>query len=319
VNRLALALMVLLAAGLHWHLLASPSAHDEGPKPEMIGEGVVSTPDDELGGTITADGKTLYFEKSVPPHYLYVIYQSRWVDGHWQKPVVLPFSGQYKDTDPVLSPDEQTLLFASDRPVNGVDRHHFYIWTARRTRNGWSDPEFLPGPVNDGFNQVFCSIAESGNLYFTSSRKTGTYGIFRSRLVGGKYQEAEDLGPEFNGPTINTFEAFIAPDESVLLTGSFGREDTHGSSDLYISYNDNGKFTRPKNLGSLVNGPARDYSPRLSRDGKWLYFTSERMEHAPELPMTYDSFVKMSRSLYNGLGNLYRIPMKDVLSSIKPE
>lgn len=293
-------------------------AVDNPPKPEMIGEGVISTPDDELGGTITDDGTTLYFEKSAPPHYLYVLYESHLVNGQWEKPTVLPFSGRYKDTDPVLSPDGQTMLFASDRPIEGIDRHHFYIWSSKKSAHGWSDPRLLSGPVNDGFNQVFCSIASNGNLYFTSGRKGGPYDIYRSRLVNGKYQEAEDLGPDLNGPNVTSFEALIAPDESFLLIGSFGREDSLGSSDLYISYNQNGKFTKPKNLGPTINTPARDYSPRISGDGKWLLFTSERFDHPPDFPVTYDSFERMSHGLYNGLGNLYRIPLDYVLSSTKP-
>jgi hypothetical protein len=320
VNWRPLALSAVLTGSFWWPSRVRLSTADDSPRrPEMFGEGLISTPDDELGGTMTADGKTLYFEKSVPPHHLYILYESHWVGGKWQKPVVLPFSGRYKDTDPVLSPDEQSLLFASDRPIHRVDRHHFYIWAARKAKNGWSKPELMSGPVNDGFNQVFCPMARNGNLYFTSSRKSGNYDIFRSRLIDGKYQEAEDLGPNFNGPTINSFEAFIAPDESFLLMGSFGREDPLGSSDLYISYNQNEKFTKPQNLGPSINGRGRDYSPRLSEDGKWLLFTSERFDEPLDLALTYERFVHTSRSLYNGLGNLYRIPMEYALNSTKPQ
>jgi hypothetical protein len=176
----------------------------------------------------------------------------------------------------------------------------------------------MSGPVNDDFNQVFCSMARNGNFYFTSSRKSGNYDIFRFRLIDGN-QEAEDLGPDFNGPTINSFEAFIAPDESFLLIGSFGREDTLGSSDLYISYNQNEKFTKPQNLGPSINGRGRDYSPRLSGDGKWLLFTSQRFDEPLDLPLTDERFVHTSRSLYNGLGNQYRIPMEYALNSTKPQ
>jgi hypothetical protein len=301
---------------------APPEA--DAPVPEMIGEGIISTPDDELGGTITADGQTLYFEKSAAPHYLYILYESHLVAGRWSTPTVLPFSGQYRDTDPVLSPDGQTLLFASDRPVhgtvNGNDQHHFYIWSASKTANGWREPQLLPGPVNDGFNQVFASIAANGNIYFASSRKTGHYDIFRTRFIDGKYQDAEDLGPDFNGPTVDSFEAFIATDEGFLLIGSFGRQESFGSSDIYISYNQNGVWSKPKNLGPVINTAARDYSPRLSGDGKWLLYTSERKKSsAPRTaPYTYSEFVQESRSLYNGLGNLYRIPLDYVLRTSKP-
>lgn len=294
------------------------------PKPEfageMIGEGVISTSDDELAGSITADGSTLYFQKTVPPHYQYVMCESHQQNDKWGEPTVLPFSGEYRDTDPVLTPDGNAMLFASDRPVDGMDRHHFYIWKVKKTGKGWGEPQFVQGPVNDGFDQVFASQASNGNIYFTSSRKSGKYDVFRTRLVDGKYQEAEDLGADFNGPTTATFEAYVAPDESVLLLGAFGGEESLGSSDLYISYNIDGKWTKPRNLGPRVNTRSRDYSPRISGDGKWLLFTSERgMSTEPRTtPITYDDFVKASRGLHNGLGNLYRVPLADVLRDRKP-
>ena len=316
IRRRLLMAAALLCAAVPDALRARPV--EAPPTPELIGEGVISTPDDELGGSISPDGQTLYFERSVPPHYLYVLYESRRVGGGWGPPRVLPFSGLYRDTDPVLSPDGKTMLFASDRPVQGVDRHHFYIWQARKTPSGWSEPTLLPGPVNDGFNQVFCSIARNGNLYFTSSRKGAGYDMYRSRFVSGKYQPAEDLGPEFNAREIWTFESAIAPDESYLLIGSFGRQPTFGSSDLYISYNQKGVWTKPKNLGPVVNSTMRDYSPRISGDGKWLLYTSERIPQAPALPFTYTEFEKTVRGLYNTLGNLYRIPLQYVLDSTRP-
>jgi hypothetical protein len=304
---------------LHPAVSHARSADESELKPEMIGEGVVSTADDELGGNLSADGNTLIFEKSAPPHYLYILCESHFKSGKWTEPAMLPFSGQYRDTDPVLSPDGQTMLFASDRPVNGVDEHHFYIWSVKRTPTGWGTPEFVKGGVNDGFNQVFASMASNGNIYFTSSRKTGAYDIFRSRLVNGVYQEAEDLGPLFNDPSIFSFEATIAPDESYLLIGSFGRQPSFGSSDLYISYNQNGTWTKPKNLGAAINTRAREYSPRISGDGKWLLFASERLGKPRPTTMTYSDFVQFSRGLYNGLGNLYRVPLEYVLRTTKPE
>ena len=296
----------------------SSTGGEQQPTPELLGRNVLSTSDDELGATITTDGKKLYFERSAPPHYLYILYESTLRNGSWTTPTVLPFSGTYKDTDPVLSPDGETLFFASDRPVGGVDRHHFYIWTAKRQGAGWGAPALLEGPVNDGFNQVFCSIARSGTLYFASSRKTGHYDIYRSPLIHGRYIAAEDMGPLFNGPTIDTFEAFISPDETFLLIGSFGRTETFGSSDLYISYNERGGWTPPKNLGPVINTPARDYSPRISGDGKWLLYTSERFDEPLSFPLSYRDFVRMSRSVFNGLGNLYRIPLDYVLRATRP-
>jgi hypothetical protein len=320
VKCLAGAVCILLSALTLLRVAAQLPNPADAPQPEMIGEGVISTPDDEFGGALSNDGKTIYFDVTVPPHYLYVICESHLVDGKWQKPEVLPFSGLYRDSDPVLSPDGNTLLFASDRPRNGKDSDSFYIWSSTRTGNGWSQPRALDGPVNSQGSQVFASMAKNGNLYFTSDRNRGQFDIYRSRLADGKYQEAEDLGPTINGEGIFSLEALIDPDEHYLLIGSFGRQPGLGNSDLFISYRQNGVWTQPKNLGPIINSAAREYSPRISPDGKWFIFSSERgmQTEKRDKPFTAEEFSLKSRGIFNGLGNIYRIPMDYVLRTAKP-
>jgi hypothetical protein len=169
----ALAAVVLVSCGLAkaWSRTFPQSQAevsslaDEIPSPEMIGEGIISTDEDELGGGVTPDGQTLIFEKSAAPHYLYIMCESRLVNGVWSKPEILPFSGQYRDTDPVIAPDGESILFASDRPGHGEDLHRWSIWRARRMKKGnmagkeggdevvWSEPELIPGAVNSEGSQ----------------------------------------------------------------------------------------------------------------------------------------------------------------------
>ena len=292
----------------------------DAPQPELMGPGTISTPLDEFGGDISPDGLSIYFDVTIPAHYLYTMCESHLVNGQWGPPEVLPFSGVYRDSDPVLTPDGKTLLFASDRPRYGGESHNFYIWAVDRTSQGWGEPRLLDGPVNRAGSQVFASMAANGNLYFTSTRKGGQFDIYRSRLVGGVYQEAEDLGPKVNGENISSLEALVAPDESYLLIGSFGRQPGYGNSDLFISYNQKGVWTTPKNLGPVINTPAREYSPRVSPDGKWLIFTSERgmVTEKPDRPYTYAEFTSKARGTFDGLGNIYRIPMEYVLRTTQP-
>jgi hypothetical protein len=322
--------MVIAAAGT---LAASNRANDSGavfaaakasedvaiPDAEMVGAGVISTDEDELGGGITPDGKTLIYEKSAAPHYLYIMCESHLVDGKWGAPEILPVSGQYRDTDPVITPDGKAILFASDRPVTGQDLHRWSIWRAERTESGWKEPSLLPGAINAEGSQVFASIAANGNVYFASDRKTGSYNVFLAKLVNGEYKEAEDLGPVINGAGIATFEATIAPDESYLLLGSFGRQPSFGSSDIFVSFRTGETWGKPINLGAKINGRARDYSPRISADGQWLYFTSERgfLDEKRDQPITFQSFTGGLATITNGLGNLYRIPLQPVLAEAR--
>ena len=299
-----------------------PRPASDGPKVELIGEGVISTPGDEFGGAMSPDGHSIYFCRSVPTSYLYVICVSH-LDGHgqWSAPEVMPFSGQWRDSDPVLSPDGKTLLFASDRPVNGVDLHHFHIWRSALGAKGWSDPEMIPGRINEvDATQLFASMAANGTIYFTSGRNhKGRFDVFRSKLVDGRYGEPEPL-PELSSGQSTTIEAFIAPDESYIILGSFGREDALGSSDLYISYNQNGHWSKPQNVGPGINSKARDYSPRVSPDGQYLIFASERgfPTDPHDQNMSYDDFIKGTHEILNGYGNIYRVPMSYVFETTRP-
>ena len=282
-------------------------------EPRMFAPGVVSTTDDEFGGAFTSDGRTVYFDRTVLRHYLYVICESRWEDGKWSRPRVAPFSGLYRDSDPVISPDGSSLYFVSDRPVDGRPKSDFDVWRVRRTKAGWSEPERLPEPVNGDSGEYFASEASNGNLYFSSDRAGGKGGldIYRSRLVDGRYSEPENLGGAVNTPAWE-LDCLISPDESFLIIGAIGRPDSFGNYDLYVSYNRDGQWTPAEHLGPRINTAAREYSPRLSPDGRYLFFTSEKDFATAPLarPLRYDEFERGLKSLENGSGNIYQIDLR---------
>jgi ketosteroid isomerase-like protein len=283
-------------------------------EPAIVGEGIISTPQDEFGGSFSPDGKTIYFDRSVPPHYLYTMWESHLIGNTWQTPELLPFSWQYRDSDPVLSPDGKKLLFVSDRPVNGKDPHHYEIWMCEQDGDKWSEPKNL-GPIVNTHSQYFASMANNGNLYFsaTTADNDSEIDVFISRFVDGKYTTPVNLGPQINGKGIVNIEAFVSPNEKFLLIGAFNRPDSVGSSDIYVSYNQNGKWSAPLPV-TAINTAAREYSPRLIPDGKRLIFTSERGmgTEKRDKPWTMVEFEQKSRSIWNGLGNIYSVPI-DVL------
>lgn len=143
-------------------------------------------------------------------------------------------------------------------------------------------------------------------------------GLRRAFLEGRLRLRRNISAPAINGAGIATFEATIAPDESYLLLGNFGRQPGLGSSDIYVSFNEGGVWGKPIKLGAQINTQAWDYSPRISGDGKWLYFTSERgFLDKREQPYTGQSFSEGLSTVTNGLGNLYRVPLEPVLRAAR--
>ncbi|AYB31897.1 PD40 domain-containing protein [Chryseolinea soli] len=287
----------------------------------LFGEGIISTPDDEFGGTFTPDGKTVFFSKSVPGSYFYTICFSEFKNGTWTAPQVAPFSGTYRDFDPVIAPDGETMLFASDRPVGDEAKHDYDIWMVQRTGTGWGKPTRLPEPVNSAFDEHFASMAASGNIYFSSTRPDSTGNqtgsdVYSSKRVDGTYKTAERM----NAVSTDAFEldVIIAPDESYILVGAAGRPDGLGGFDIFISRQVKGQWHEAVNAGPKINSPFRDYSPRISPDGKYLFFTSERdftTLRKPTAPLTYPELVKFFRGTLNGLGNIYQIDLDEIVKS----
>jgi Tol biopolymer transport system component len=180
-----------------------------------------------------------------------------------------------------------------------------------RTPNGsWSKPKNLGAPVNSEGAEWYPTLTRDGTIYFGSDRAggKGRTDIYRSRLVNGKYAEPENLGDVIN-TQFNEFEPYISPDESFLIFMAGGRTEGRGGFDLYLSYNRNGAWTKPVNLGDKINSAGNEYSPMISPDGKYFFWTSARSSADEPLkkPLNYRELMNKLRSPQNGLGDIYQI------------
>jgi Tol biopolymer transport system component len=291
------------------HPYASPKPLTEAT---VFGNGVISTGDFDSHPAFTPDGKTLYFVRSTPTFNLWTILVSRFQNGRWSTPEVAPFSGQYSDADPFITADGSRFYFISNRPVAGKSKPDLDIWVMERTATGWSEPKNIGAPINSSGSEWYPTMSANGTIYFGSDREggKGRTDIYRCRFAGGKYAEAENLGEAINTP-FNEFEPLIAPDESFLIVMSGGRSDARGGFDLYVSYNRNGAWTKPANLGDQINSAANEYSPTISPDGKYFFWTSARgfADKPLEKRLNYGELMNSLRSPRNGLGDIYQIDL----------
>lgn len=85
-------------------------------------------------------------------------------------------STKYNDHDPFIAPDENYLIFSSDRP-GGYGSNDLYI-SFRKSDGTWSNPMNMGKEINSD-KYDFCSILspDGGYLFFSSSR-TGNGDIY---------------------------------------------------------------------------------------------------------------------------------------------
>ena len=190
-------------------------------------------------------------------------------------------------------------------------------WCRKKPDGNWSEPIHLDTTINSSYDEHFASIASSGTIYFSSNRPgalggEGDADFYYSKLVDGHYTAAVHLMDSVSTPSYE-LDCLIAPDESFLLTGAYGRPDGYGNYDIYISRKINGKWTPSKNLGPKVNTKFRDYSPRLSPDGKYLFFSSEKDFSAQKKGISsYDELENDLHGTLNGSGNIYQIQLSSL-------
>ncbi|HEX2340795.1 MAG TPA: hypothetical protein VHI98_09975 [Vicinamibacterales bacterium] len=289
------------------------------PEPQIFAPGQISTGDFESHPAFADGGKTLYFLKSNLQFTWWTIVVSRLESGAWQEPQVAPFSGQYNDADPFVTPDGSRLLFISNRPHEGTGagRDDLDIWVMDRQGTEWGPPRRLPEPVNSPASEWFPVLTASGRLYFGSGRPggKGKTDIYRCTLKNDTCSDPENLGDAINTPA-DEYEAFVTPDERTMILMSSGRPEGLGAGDLYISTRGAEGWSKARNLGAPINSRAFEVGPYLSADGKELFFASTRAgDPVPADRRDYRALAQWLRGPGNGQGDIYRIELKDHLKN----
>ena len=272
--------------------------------PEFISTGMY-----ERDAAFSPDGSEFYFTVQLSRAF-FAIACTKSIGGFWQEPEIAGFSGKYMDGEPVFHPDGKRLFFASNRVNNTSDNVKDYdIWYVERTANNdWGAPVSIGEPVNSPANEFYPSFTKDGTLYFCANRNGSIGGedIFCSEYANGKYLDPVNLGESIN-TLADEYNASVAKDGSYLIYTTHGHGQGVGGGDLFISFkNQKGSWEKPLNFSKEVNSEYFDYCPSISYDGKYLFFTSHRMnENLKYSKMSYKKLQQIYQSPQNGNGDIY--------------
>ncbi|MDR0296103.1 MAG: OmpA family protein [Prevotellaceae bacterium] len=217
--------------------------------------------EDTTGGGRDEDG---YFED---------IYIASRTDEKWGRAMNpgKPLNTDGHDAVIGLSNDGQRLFVY--RSENGGD-----IYESKLRGDSWSSPKSIGSKINSKHHESQASLSYDGNtLYFISDRPGGFGGhdIYKStRDAKGNWGDPENLGPSINTEQ-EELCVFIHPDGKTLYFSSQGH-NTMGGFDIFKSVYENGRWSKPENLGYPINTPDDDLFFTLSASGRHGYFSSVR-------------------------------------------
>ena len=245
-----------------------PGVAADPPRATVFAPGVISLPERiEFCLAMSLDEQEVFFTVRKAPGQ-WEIHRALFRDGTWQPSQVALFSGETSDSEPTFSPDGKRLFFSSNRPRPGhAEAADFNIWVVERQGDGWAAPWALPEPVNGPGHQWRATQSRAGALYYSS------LGLWRIALDGAAVVPPVRLfDPQSPGALVGG-HAFVAPDESYLLTAWVDGPGGKGGWDIYVSFRDKrGGWGPSINLGDKVNTAAEEDFPLVSPRGRDLYF-----------------------------------------------
>ena len=171
--------------------------------------------------------------------------------------------GKNEEMHPFVSPDGKRIYFTALDSSFADEK----IWYVNRLENSWSDAIKLDSPINDDL--VFSpNQSKNGDLFYTNISDLPNIKINYAPNKNGKYPVVQDVEIEFG------HHAFVSPSQDYLLVGGRNEEDeSRKDSDIYVYFKrQDGTWTKPINLGSTINSDFDETSPRITPDGKYLFF-----------------------------------------------
>jgi hypothetical protein len=216
---------------------------------------------------------------------------SYFIDGSWTSPQNLDFGFEEGVGDAVFRSRSSELYFLANRNSEGQVSPREFIWTTSFKNGQWDAPSLLPEAITQYQTHWNCSVATSGNIYFTveSSTEPLQQNIYFCEKKEGGYLDPVHLNSLLNTPGIKLTPC-ISADESYLLFSS--RNLNHADMDIYISFKDDlGEWLPARRLEEPINSDRHDLGPILSPDEQVMFFISQRNGKSSIFWVNTSSFV----------------------------
>ena len=298
-----------------------------GTTAELFAPGVLSTIAHEHSSpAFSPDGKEVYYSVFYPGVPIEVIMFRRFERGEWSEPEVAPFSGRCRDGQPAFSNDGLKMYFCSTRPrENEAKANRMTLWCVEKKQDSWGKPYCLEANVNSGNMEMTLSVAENGNVYFSANDSIKGWTLYKIGFKDGMYTSPQCCG-KLVGEDYAEWCPYIAPDERYMLFSAYAMKGEE-NNDIYIAFKDkHGNWSKAINIGLTVNTAYQEQFPRVSNDGKYLFFTSNRLKidrpinHSYEYsePLTYKRIKDMMNEPGNGKGDIYWVDA-EFINELKPK
>lgn len=190
-------------------------------------------------------------------------------------------NSQAAEKAPLVSPDGKTLyVVRQDHPGNIGGGRGDDIWTSTLQPDGkWGPLMNFGRPVNNQGSNAVISVSPDNNslvimnTYYPNGAPSGS-GFSMTVRTDSSWIVPQTMNIR-NFYNRNIFqEASMSPDGKTMVM-AVQRDDSFGDKDLYVSFlHDDGSWSEPKNMGSVVNTIFSEIGPFIAADGRTMYYST---------------------------------------------
>lgn len=174
----------------------------------------------------------------------------------------------FSEEKPVISGDGNTLAF--------IRRLQFYdaVFFSRKINGEWTKAiNISPQIVSDG-DFYPSGLSRDGRELILVRKEGNTFDLYASVFDGESWSKAEKLPGKLNTIFSETHASFGPDDNTLYITSD--RKGGRGGFDIWVSRRDDeGSWSRMKNLGKQINTEVDDQIAYQSSDHDVLFFSSQ--------------------------------------------
>ncbi len=187
-------------------------------------------------------------------------------------------NSEYGDYFGATTADESMLLYTSVRKGNkgkidrGEWREDFWV-TTKDSSGNWTKAQNLGEPINTGGHEGLPALSADGQTIYFYMNRGGDGNIYRSTIDGDEWSIPRKM--PFCEPEYWETQPTITSDGKTMYFVTIRDAKNPHNSDIYYSKKGkDGRWSKPKSVGNVINTSDAEASPFIHPDGKTLYFSS---------------------------------------------
>lgn len=189
-------------------------------------------------------------------------------------------NSEYPDYYPFVPSNESFLAYTTRRKGSAetIGYEGYYtcdIYISRVKAGVFTKAKSISPTINTVEDEQLVGLSPDGKTILVYLESVDEYGdLYVSTTKGKNFQAPEPLDESISSIALET-EGHISNDNNIIYFAS-NRSGGLGGTDIYFSKRlPTGEYAKPVNLGPNINTKYDEAFPRITDDGKTLYFSSE--------------------------------------------